>query len=132
MSVLVLVGVVTMYSAAEHAGLPLWCPPYAYDETAPGWIALDDGYYRSGLVECGDVIRIELGDGTVLRLQALDAGHLDRYCVEGERGREDPARTCVPIVGDVPELHWPYPGAISAPARIVNESAVYRQRGGLR
>jgi hypothetical protein len=122
-----LVGVATVYGGPvdtrQHEGNPLYCDmydgkPHYYTAGQAPWVAVDVSHYQNGDVRCGDALVIYFPDGQVLEALALDAGYLERYCVE-QWGCDKP------IVVDVPHVFFPQPG-ISAPARVVNRSSARR------
>ncbi len=113
--VLILWGVLVWYSG-PYVGGPLRCGSMAgasplYDESHE-WIAVDIdalGWH------CGDLIGVRVGDETYhWRIQ--DSGPLSRYgvMVDGEY---------VPIVGDLPEHAFTWPG-LNVRAVVWNETVV--------
>ena len=117
-SVLVLTGMATVYTADQHADLPLYCDRghgWTYAETTTPWVALDVRHYHTGAVRCGDLVMLRFPGGQVLTARALDAGNLERYHVQ-DHG---------PIVADIPEHLAPFDG-LSAPVILVNRSALAR------
>jgi hypothetical protein len=133
-ALLILIGTATVYGGPvdprQHEGQPLYCnmydgKPHHYQPGQKPWVAVDVSHYQDGSILCGDELSIRFQDGQVLEALALDAGYLERHCVE-QWGCDKP------IVVDVPYMFFPQAG-ISAPARVVNRSAVRRafeQRAG--
>jgi hypothetical protein len=102
----VLLGVVTMYSGADHAGQPLRCGGmYTVTEQ---WVAAD---VDKGPFRCGELLAICAG-GECRVLEVRDSGPLSRYCVmDGD--------VCRPILVDVPE-HVSWWDGLSARAVVVS------------
>lgn len=93
-----LIGTITWY-AGPYVKQPLRCGG-VYDETH-AWIAVDlDAYHPEW--RCNDLAEVDAG-GVRLLLRVLDSGPLSNFCVYfGD--------TCVPIVGDLPQHAFPWPG----------------------
>jgi hypothetical protein len=126
-------GMATIYTG--YAGAPLYCDgrisqpgSLLFDTVAEPWVALDVSEYTSGRARCGDEILVRFpptqtsdlpgkAENHTLRARALDAGPLYPFVI---------ADTGLPIVVDIPAHHAPFPG-LSAPATIVNVSAIHRQ-----
>lgn len=120
MTVTLSIGIITMYSQAEHIGQPLYCDRgqgRIYDPaTVAPWIALPVTEYQSGRARCGDLVELRIGT-SVIRAQALDAGPLHRYHIASHPNQ--------PIIADVPQHLWPASG-ISHPGNLINLSALER------
>jgi hypothetical protein len=69
---------------------------------------------------CGDFVVIDFLDGTRIKALALDSGPFKDNCVMHDNGE------CVPIIVDIPTHLWPYDGAISARATMLNISLLNR------
>ena len=114
-----LIGVITTYGG-KYVGQPLYCDNgqgLVYDDSV-AFVALPVTEYTAGLAQCGDLVRVQIGDD-VFFAQALDAGPLEKYRVE-QYGD-------LPIVADVPSHLWPLPGrAISATGVVFNVSQFNR------
>lgn len=126
-------GMATIYTG--YAGAPLYCDgrisepgSLLFDTVDQPWVALDVSEYTSGRARCGDEILVRFpptqtsglpgkAETHTLRARALDAGPLYPFVI---------ADTGLPIVVDIPAHHAPFPG-LSAPATIVNVSAIRRQ-----
>jgi hypothetical protein len=133
-------GTITVYLQDGHAGNPLYCDQrwspgsaniLTYDPATPQWIALDESAYRSGRAQCGDIIQVAPRDGSpAFFARALDAGRLAGHEVLTFPGNE--------IVGDIPEIYWPYrlaDGTVTQLcflARLTNYSAFQRRIADLR
>lgn len=99
----------TYYEASRFDGRPLYCDQWSegrlvYDEGAEPWIALDEGAYLSGAVECGDRFLLVFEDGSYLVARAHDAGWFGGFEMAGYPG--------MPLVVDVPEHLHPNGGTI--------------------
>jgi len=118
---LVLIGCVTWYAGPYVRG-PLRCGSVAgassiYD-TSHEWIAVDLDAYPAW--ECGDLVQVDAG-GVQLLLRVKDSGPLSLYQV-CDRGK------CVPIVGDLPEHVFTWPG-LSVQGTITNVTGRLRLLG---
>lgn len=104
-------GVATFYSAAQHAGRPLYCDqfmaeaePLIYDEANTPWAAIDVERYTSGDVRCGEWLLLVFDNESWLAVQALDAGKFEgRYVETYGPGTQ--------IAVDLPEHEHPNGGA---------------------
>lgn len=83
---LILLGSATIYDEPRWYGQPLYCDgwatEYAYTREMAQripWIAIDVKWYQSGLIECGDMLIVELGTGDTFAARALDAGPFTGY-----------------------------------------------------
>jgi len=113
---LVLIGIVTMYSATEHMGNPLRCGNIGgtsgvYD-TSHAWVAVDIDHTDW---QCGDLATI-CAAGECHTLPVMDSGPLSLYCVQD--GDE-----CHPILVDVP-AHVVWWDGLSVEARVVNTTRI--------
>ena len=113
--ILVSIGPATWY-AGQFVGRPLYCDTRHNDlsyriEGMPPWVALPVELYKQGDVECGDWLRIEFEDGSVLAAKALDAGPLSGYGV----------------AVDVPKHLHPHPQRGIVPARVYDLSRRLRR-----
>lgn len=79
----ILLGIATWYAGA-FIGQPLYCDTgvgLIYSTSTPPWVALSVDLYKSGWARCGDRIKIEGKDWSIVVL-ALDAGPLHRFYIE--------------------------------------------------
>lgn len=111
-----LVGVATWYGPGYYYQ-PLYCGGF-YEPGTPPWAAVDVGMFQEGW-ECGDELQITFEDGTELTLRLMDTGPLSNYYIE-DFGPD------TPIVIDIPEPFWAFPGSYAAPVRVVNKRIVRR------
>lgn len=113
---------VATWYAGVYVGGPLYCGG-VYAETTEPWVALpiQDKSWR-----CGDLVYLSFGNGDALMARVLDTGPFGDNCVMyGDK--------CVPIAVDVPRHLWPdaLAGDLSAPVRVTNITAMYRENCGL-
>jgi len=114
--------VATVY-AGPYVGQERYCGgTYDADDPAP-WVALPVSWYEEGRAECGDLIYLSGVDAEgapwSLMARALDAGPLERYCVETGEG-------CARIVADVPAHQAPFGGMSARVWQVRNVSAAVR------
>lgn len=100
-AVLIFWGTATYYTAPE--GAVLYCDqhctvPQVYSQNTAPWVAVDESWYLSGLIECGDEVTLLVGD-EVMTFRALDAGRF--------RGRWVSTWPVLPIRIDLPEFYKP-------------------------
>jgi hypothetical protein len=111
------IGIATWYSAP--LGSPLYCDTWdtvlAYDPLAE-WIAVDVNEYRTGHVQCGDLLLLRTPYGTVMA-RAVDAGPLHRFHLTDHPD--------LAIIADVPMHLKPFPGRSSL-ATWINITAMAR------
>lgn len=119
--ILTLIGIATMYNT-QWEGNPLYCDradnDLSYCESAEPWIAIPVELYAQGW-QCGDVVIVTFSNtGEQIRFKAYDAGPLSDYYIEDYPD--------LPIIADVPEYYWPFPGDISTRATVFNASLAAR------
>jgi len=128
LAAIVIIGVATWYGPGFE-DKPLYCggaPEIGRElrynkEVGHAWIAVDASLFDEGW-QCGDRVRLDYGD-IEREYVVLDAGNLNRYCVEDQPEKGE----CGTIVVDVSRWYWPFDmGVLSAPVRTVNLSLAKR------
>lgn len=121
-AIIILVGIVTMYTADTWGGNPLYCArpgnQMYYEQGRDPWVAVPVELYSQGW-QCGDVVQIDFESGERINARAFDAGPLSDFYIWSFPD--------LPIVADVPQYFWPYDDwRISAHASITNVSLLAR------